>query len=356
MSLGSAFLGSAFLGSAFLGSAFGDPPNSAPDAIPTSKTPETELAKVLSSALRDGLQGRQNGEICELQRGPKWMSADRDLPSVILVPGLFGSNGSMKRIHSELERSGLAVAVFRYADQLAIDLVSEELFRTLRQLERDDPSRSICLVTHSLGGLVARAAIESEGYSLRRVGGLVMVAPPNHGTALAAWDAKQLGQLFGAESNRKGDFELVNEIVGGFIGQAKDSLRPDSEFLALLNQRPRMPGIRYTIVAGTGGPIDPALTELPLLLTDLLLGGDPGHEQAMAPVRKLAATEEWIKGRGDGVVSLKSTRLRGVDDRVLLPFAHNDFGSDRLDQPHQRAVDQVAKIVIERVKQSAKQH
>ena len=35
--------------------------------------------------------------------------------------------------------------------------------------------------------------------------------------------------------------------------------------------------------------------------------------------------EEWLRGAGDGVVSLSSGRLDGVPDVVVLPFEHDSI-------------------------------
>jgi len=65
-----------------------------------------------------------------------------------------------------------------------------------------------------------------------------------------------------------------------------------------------------------------------LLVSGLFASESPEVKAALDSAREIANMDEWTKGRGDGVVSIKSTRLDGVDDFVVLPFAHNDFGAE----------------------------
>jgi hypothetical protein len=52
----------------------------------------------------------------------------------------------------------------------------------------------------------------------------------------------------------------------------------------------------------------------------------------------LASMDELVEGKGDGVVSLESGRLEGVDDVVVLPFNHlscTGESNDENDAAHQ---------------------
>ncbi len=44
-------------------------------------------------------------------------------------------------------------------------------------------------------------------------------------------------------------------------------------------------------------------------------------------IRQLAMLPEWIRGSGDGVVSVDSARLPGVRRFETFAFGHNDFGA-----------------------------
>ena len=112
---------------------------------------------------------------------------------------------------------------------------------------------------------------------MRRVGtvtGLVMIAPPNHGSQMARF--RLLSEVreqwvYAIE----GGVNLLRGIVDG-AGEARLDLIPKSSFLTTLNERPQPEGVRLLIVAGVIRPFD-----------------------------------------GDGLVSVDSTRLEGVDHHIV---------------------------------------
>jgi hypothetical protein len=52
--------------------------------------------------------------------------------------------------------------------------------------------------------------------------------------------------------------------------------------------------------------------------------------------------DEWTVGRGDGVVSVSSAKLSGVQDFVTLPFLHNEFG-DKTSKASNQVIAEVMK-------------
>ncbi len=321
-------------------------------SVETLLKPEV-VAKELSGVLREGLHGRSLDFVCELAPHAFWNDSDASSTSVILVPGLFGNDDSMSQIQSALKRSRIPSATFRYADQRPIEQVAAGFAKVLRRLEKEQPQRSVCLVTHSLGGIVARVAIEPEGCSSCGVKRVIMIAPPNHGSALATLDASEISDYVESLGGERVDLSLINDSVDGFVGDARASLQPGSQLLAELNSRPRASGVAYTIIAGTGAPLQREWIELPLLVTDLL-ASDPGQRKAMAPLRKLLAMDELMRGFGDGVVSLKSARLAGVDDFATFAFAHNDFGAHVQSHQRRQVVDQVIRLVLKQAEPLSK--
>ncbi len=309
-----------------------------------------EFARELSAVVRDGLNTTNPLSVGQLKPVMLWNDPRASETSVVLVPGLFAGDGSMSRIRRELNRNNIATATFRYADQKPVRQVAMELSRVIQRLRQRDPDRRVSLVTHSLGGIVAREAIEPEDQSPTGIDRLIMIAPPNRGTQLASLSAQDFAicvDEFGGERN---DLEIIDEMIHGFVGDAKRSLQPSSRLLEQLNSRQRAAGVRYTIIAGTGGPIRREWVELPLLLTGLLLQ-DERDPRALAPLQRLAQTEEWIFGSGDGVVAVRSTRLAGVEDVASFPFGHNDFGSHVGDDDRRAAADQALQLVVRRLKQ-----
>jgi len=105
---------------------------------------------------------------------------------VILLHGLARSRASCEPMAQALEEAGFAVAALAYpSTRRSIREHAEQVHRVLDGLEGVE---EVSFVSHSLGGLVARQALALPG-SWRehvRIGRMVMLAPPSHGSALAA--------------------------------------------------------------------------------------------------------------------------------------------------------------------------
>ncbi|MDH7795070.1 pimeloyl-ACP methyl ester carboxylesterase [Beijerinckia sp. GAS462] len=130
-------------------------------------------------------------------------------------------------------------------------------------------------VTHSLGGLVARALIAS--HRPQKLARVVMLAPPNRGSELA-------DILFGLRLNR-----LVLGPVGPHLRTGRT--RIDKELLGEVDYD-------LGIIAGDR-PLDPVFPRL------------------------------LLPRPNDGKVSVASTRLQGMRDHIILPVSHTLMVYDR---------------------------
>jgi predicted alpha/beta hydrolase family esterase len=273
--------------------------------------------------------------------------ADRG-PCLVLVPGLLASDNSMACFWKESQKRSFATAIFRYTSQDGICAASEALARDLRRLKAESPNRTVVIVTHSMGGLVARRCLEDPSLSPGNVTQLIMIAPPNQGSALAKFTAAEIAEDFRfKETFDKQSLALIDDALGSFFGRAKEDLCPGSDTLTKLNACGRANGIRYCIIAGNAGPIPGEIVSVSLLVSGLFFGEDPDTTTALQSASKLLTLEEWTQGRGDGVVSVNSTKLKGVDDFITLPFTHNSFGEETCE-----ATDSVLREVMKRVEQS----
>jgi pimeloyl-ACP methyl ester carboxylesterase len=222
-----------------------------------------------------------------------------------------------------IREAGFPCATFAYPNDWELRESSALLSRQLAKLAKDHPNRSVALVTHSMGGLVARACIESPKLDPGNVHQLIMIAPPTHGTLLAhlavatdIWE-HWLGRPDGGCWVRWRD-----SVIDG-LGEAADDLVPGSPFLTELNAYTRNPKVNYSLFLGTGASISEGEVKWIRSALQKTGGRCPGICNCTDKFDDLLADmEEIIDGKGDGVVALKRGRLDGVDDIVILPFGH----------------------------------
>ncbi|MBA3685336.1 MAG: hypothetical protein H0W72_08860, partial [Planctomycetes bacterium] len=239
-------------------------------------------------------------------------AATVDLPerAVILVHGLDEPGDCWSQVAPALTAVGHRVVEFRYANDQPIATSIAELGAALVDARRRGLSR-ICLVGHSMGGLVCRGLLAGSGWyaddgsgseRLPDVGQLVLVAVPNHGSSLARW---QLASEVRDQLARtlSGDGLLFGAVLDG-AGEAAIDLAPGSEFLTELASHPLPRGVTVSTIAGDRSPVSAATAHQAAVwaaarLPDIagLLTGLEGDLAAVAT------------GLGDGAVALESARL-----------------------------------------------
>jgi pimeloyl-ACP methyl ester carboxylesterase len=215
---------------------------------------------------------------------------------VILVHGLDDPGIIWDDLIPILQENQFPVLVLSYPNDQAIEASSAFFFEQMQMLAQKNPV-TVSIVTHSMGGLVARdmltrpdldylrAAAEKKVPAVDR---LILVGPPNRGTQMARFriltEAKdQIYHLFFTQAH------WLHCLLDG-TGAAGVDLIPGSCFLIRLNQRALPREVKIQIIAGMIFP-----------------GPEDAHLKNIL---------------GDGLVSVNTARLQQVP---LIRVAGNHF-------------------------------
>jgi pimeloyl-ACP methyl ester carboxylesterase len=153
---------------------------------------------------------------------------------VVFVYGMMGAPTQFESLVAGLDRSRFQPWIFHYRTGDRLDESAETLWRGLSLARRRFGARRVILVAHSMGGLVARRALnlwrdDIVGARAEQVPCLVTIASPLGGHPAAAR---------GAEAPRG-------------VPSWTD-LAPGSAFLRALHTQPLPDSVRYFLVTATG--------------------------------------------------------------------------------------------------------
>lgn len=258
--------------------------------------------------------------------------ADVALPSriVLLVHGLDEPGDIWNDLVPFLHAAGHTVARFDYPNDGPIREAAGRLTGWLRALQTRGV-RSVDLVCHSMGGLVARDALTRAGLYAGECSGhpdlpditrLVMVATPNKGSAWAhaeflAECRDQFQRLL--ENGTDAD---AGSALGWMVdgrGEAADDLLPGSAFLTELNARPAPRGVAMTSIVGRA--VTPESLRIDELLASRFVRALLSPKEIDALSSSVARASESL---GDGPVSTESATL-GAGKTVRIDAAHNSM-------------------------------
>ncbi|MCA9267394.1 MAG: hypothetical protein KDA41_02940 [Planctomycetales bacterium] len=299
-------------------------------------------ARVRAALLPKSRQGRRYGIVMQTTSGAP--SDQNDL--VLFIHGLNSHPQTLSQLTELARRNNLAATAFHYPNDQPIEDSGRLLSEELKRLRASRPDLRVMLVTHSMGGLVARTALETPELDPGNVTRLVMISPPNYGSQLAQF-------AFGLDvwenlhaSNREDAGGLFYSSIEDGLAEATVDLQPGSIYLAKLNRRERNPHVRYSIFLGTGGPCTrEQLTDVRRRIQSCGRYCAWGRFLGSKIDAAVADLDEVVGGYGDGAVAVKRGRLAGVSDTVVLEFDHLSV-LHHTDDP---AVQQVYAEVLKRL-------
>lgn len=136
--------------------------------------------------------------------------------TVVLVHGLGGSRLDMWPIARRLRRKGFSVRNWSYRSVgKRIETHAERLGAELSALDESCSAARFHLVTHSMGGIIARTMFES--YRFDKLGRVIMLAPPHRGSHAARKIAPYLGWLTPSLAQ-------LSDAVDSFVNTLPNSL------------------------------------------------------------------------------------------------------------------------------------
>jgi pimeloyl-ACP methyl ester carboxylesterase len=248
-------------------------------------------------------------------------------PTICLVHGLNSSSGGFVHMIPWLQQAGFGIVVYDYPFNQRLEDSCASFARDWAAFRREHADgRPWAIVAHSMGALVARSLVESHAIPAHDVASLILIAPVNQGSQLAkVQTVVQLMNGLQAAGGKKTASAMAQLSDG--LGAAANDLLPGSAFLRRLNSLPRRPGVRYHILAGDSGFVTREMrAQLETRIEVMTRNAGFFGKLAQAATADLPdLLDELTDGTGDGCVTVKRTRLDGVDDHVTIHANHAEL-------------------------------
>ncbi len=207
-----------------------------------------------------------------------------------------------------LKAAGFSLASWTQSQPLGpIQLAVDELRTVIDTIRSKWPDKSIYIIGHSRGGLVARRLLLENNSG--DIDGFITICSPHSGTGMAKFarylkPAGTLLQKIIPHNSKAALTKALNRLAAFLQSPAIAELTPESAFIASI-QKPLPKELRTLSFGGTNPALFQAMVNMPgdhhkiIRFPSLLAGIIPaGHYP-----------EELTPGLGDGLVSAASARL-----------------------------------------------
>ncbi len=204
-----------------------------------------------------------------------------------------------------------------------IEAAVEDLEYVVRRAKRLFPRSSVAFICHSRGGLIARKFMEKRRI---RINALITIATPHAGSSLS-----QIGNYLEPlyplikrtlpKDTHTAVSRIIKRINDLLEGNALKELLPDSNFFKQLGDSP-CKGVRYLSFGGTRPRILTvyAWRKRGIKIYPMPVFSIPDSIIKILPSR--IVPDEMVKGKGDLLVTAKSSVLPWVEEHHNLPVNH----------------------------------
>lgn len=186
---------------------------------------------------------------------------------IVLIHGLMNSSRRMGKFEAYFSQKGFQVLNIDYpSNKYPIETLSDQYLKPVVEAIPLNPGQKVHFITHSMGGLLLRYYLSTHSFD--QVGHVVMISPPNHGSEWA-------------------DLLLKSKSARKVAGPAAFELRTrDNDFFKKL------------------GPIQFKLG---------IIAGKKSYGKH---------ADRYLPGEDDGMVTVKSMKLKGMLDFIVLNEHH----------------------------------
>lgn len=143
---------------------------------------------------------------------------------LVALHGFLRSKGNFQAFHKEYTQLGWHVYRWNYPSwSKTIEENAKDFTEQMNKIQNELPPHKVYFVTHSLGGLILRAAMNREGFPENyKSTKALLIAPPNQGSAFARFlgQYKALRLAMGSKAGK----ELVKKESFDHLGIFPDSL------------------------------------------------------------------------------------------------------------------------------------
>ena len=236
---------------------------------------------------------------------------------MLLIHGLEGDAADLERFRIACRQWGIQPLIFDYPNDGPLAWSGERLAVDLKALNTKYPRLRMAMVAHSMGGLVARHALELRLKESCGVTDVFFLGTPHRGSSTAV--AQPVLEIALPLLQGKG---LGVDMLCDGLGEAGDDLLPSSEFLKQLAQLRRVAGVRYHVAIGTKS----FLTEDQRLALErnvqALFAKIEIAKPLEAQMLEFLRSDELKTGKGDGAVSVVSAHLDGAESERRFELNH----------------------------------